>query len=314
MAAVTVEVRPARKVHGPKWAAQHPEQADDLWLVATAGGKRKRTRLGPPTPETWARAAEKQRDIERALRIATGGAAPLGIPTLAQAIETYLDSMRDHARSTRVTRRQQLPKFLPRLGDRRIDRVSPDDVLSWWAEYVVEGGRDYRTGMGHLEALSQVFEHAADLEGVAVENPVPAARRKLRRRAARTKSMRGRDERNRRPLTAEELRAFVPGLLRAKPDVVLLGLLLLDAGLRLGEAQGLRWCDVREGHLDVRQSIDMAGGASSPKSGLGRTVPLSRRLRALLQSFRAGRPHDPPQARILRRRRETCRAYLAEVS
>ncbi len=79
--------------------------------------------------------------------------------------------------------------------------------------------------------------------------------------------------------------------------VVLLG---GDAGLRVGEMVGLRWCDVdfRRGQLRIEQAAwkrsrkeaERANGeewsVDTPKSGKGRIVPMTKALRDALQQHR----------------------------
>ena len=79
-------------------------------------------------------------------------------------------------------------------------------------------------------------------------------------------------------------------------EVHVLVLLLLDAGVRLGEAFGLRWGSVAWGESEDDPTRSLLidanrprGGALGPtKSGRARRVPLSKRLRAgLLDLYRA---------------------------
>ena len=84
-------------------------------------------------------------------------------------------------------------------------------------------------------------------------------------------------------------------------------LLLLDAGLRLGEALGLRWSRVVWGaHEDdrrrailIEESRPRGGPASTPKSGRGRRVALSRRLQNALATLHRDRFAPGPEALVL---------------
>ena len=75
--------------------------------------------------------------------------------------------------------RQQLNHLRPLLGSIRLDKLTVADVTLWWASYVEEGGRDVRTGMGHVEALNRVVADAI-FHGLDVSNPVPEARRRIK--------------------------------------------------------------------------------------------------------------------------------------
>jgi integrase len=73
-------------------------------------------------------------------------------------------------------------------------------------------------------------------------------------------------------------------------------LLMLDAGLRLGEATALSWEDVGwEGRvLRIRQSLSRGKHLGNPKSGRERRVAASRRLLSALREawMREGRPES----------------------
>lgn len=195
-------------------------------------------------------------------------------------------------------------------------------LLEWWQAEVEGRGRSERTGLTYLSALSGVFGHAVDLELLAA-NPVDGLRGTLRRRR-RSKRGRAAAERDAiRPLeTPRELQAFVEAsraawegrlrngrrrVQRSRGHVA--DLLMLDAGLRLGEAAGLRWRDVTWGgapagegaSLFVREALARGKHAGPTKSGRARRVALSKRLRALLLEHHLAEGRPDPDARILPR-------------
>ena len=93
-----------------------------------------------------------------------------------------------------------------------------------------------------------------------------------------------------RPLTADEARALIAGTLE-DPDGPLWAL-LVTTGLRLGEAAGLSWADVREDRLRVARSLskgwDGRPELGPPKSERSRRfVPLGRDAREALKRQRA---------------------------
>ncbi len=66
----------------------------------------------------------------------------------------------------------------------------------------------------------------------------------------------------------------------------IIALLMLDCGLRAGEVGALRWdaVDFEKNEIDVRASLGRNGVVVTPKSGSARTVPMSSRLRAAIES------------------------------
>jgi integrase len=123
------------------------------------------------------------------------------------------------------------------------------------------------------------------------------------------KTKRGRAEsrrdRNIRPLEEpSELQALVR---EAKAEGIVAEvfvLLLLDAGLRLGEARALTWEKIRwEGARSLRIDQNLPHGGSGdpeePKSGRPRNVQLSKRLAAALRQLYEQRFRPSPEERVL---------------
>ena len=86
-------------------------------------------------------------------------------------------------------------------------------------------------------------------------------------------------------------------------------LLLLEAGLRVGEALGLRWRAVIWGDdendrrlaLLIDTSRPRGGEPEPPKSGRARKVQMSRRLRAALSALYRQRERPAPESFAIRR-------------
>jgi integrase len=85
----------------------------------------------------------------------------------------------------------------------------------------------------------------------------------------------------------EEYRRLVDAAARRDPRALIVVLLGGDAGLRLGEIEGVEWTDVdfARALLKVQRSI-YDGQATLPKGGKPRVVPLTTRLRDALQVHR----------------------------
>ena len=101
---------------------------------------------------------------------------------------------------------------------------------------------------------------------------------------------------------AEEIESLVREACAEGYVAHVLVLLCLDAGLRLGEALGLRWQTIEWGDdrdqtraLRIEKNRPRGGTLTSPKSGRTRRVALSRRLRwALLELYQSH--EEPPGA------------------
>ncbi len=142
--------------------------------------------------------------------------------------------------------------------------------------------------------LSNVLGYAVDL-GKITANPVPAFRGHVRRRQ-RTQRGRAQAEMNIRPIEDPwDCEAMLAAAMPEGPEAFVYVLLGLDAGLRQGEALGLRWgaigwADGSEDltrHLLIDASRPRGGDLGPTKSGRSREVAMSRRLhRALSVLYR----------------------------
>ncbi len=85
-------------------------------------------------------------------------------------------------------------------------------------------------------------------------------------------------------------------------------LLMLDAGLRSGEALGLRWGHIAWGSDEERNSRKLwikenrprGGSPETPKSGRERSVGMSRRLRAALLEYQREKWSPSPEEHVLK--------------
>jgi integrase len=284
-----------------------------IYFESETKGERTRFSLGTSDWNEAAAARDLYRERKAKRRIGVGEP-----PRFADLAERYLqDATRHLAASTREDRTKLLApgKCLATYFEAmRINEVTRATLLEWWQREVEGRDRSEKTGLQYLAALAGVFGLAVDLE-LLETNPVDALRGTLRRRR-RTKRGRATAERAQhiQPIEAPEaLQAFTAasraafdrrlanGRARRERQIGhVADLLQLDAGLRLGEAAGIRWRDVVWGDgqddearaLTIREAIARGKHEGPPKSGRERTVALSRRLRSLLREFyiASGRP------------------------
>jgi integrase len=167
-----------------------------------------------------------------------------------------------------------------------------------------------KTGRNLLDAIAAVFSFALEL-GLIESNPVDGFRRTLSRKS-RTKRGRAENDPGRdiRPIEhPAEIAKLVEAARGEGLETHVLMMLLLDAGLRVGEALGLRWRAVTWGDDDqdrrrallIDTSRPRGGEAEAPKSGRARKVQLSRRLRGALFALYRQRERPAGDAFVLRR-------------
>jgi len=282
-----------------------------LYILRTRPGRPARAEAqGPDTPEVRARAEALVAAAREELRADRALGADGLVPTLAAMAGKYLRE--DTARLAPTTRGDR-PLYLRAggallgpLGPLRMDAITPAVLRGWWGEWIEGRSRTLATGRHYLDVLQAVYRYALDLELVE-SSPVPAYREILRRHA-RTKGGRATIEASVvRPLAGEEIgRLLASARVEGARDEVLV-LLGLDAGLRLGEILGLRWGAVSPGdpgrHLHLDAESNRPRGikrAEAPKSGRGRTVELSLRLRDALGALRRERMQPGPGELVAR--------------
>jgi integrase len=280
-----------------------------IYYQRRANGKRFRFSC---STNDWDEAAAVARLYEERKGIGRLAFAAVEVPTFRDFAKRYVEEDTSHlAPTTRKDRGSYLREDGPLLGffgAQRLDAIGVPELRAWWNQEVVAATRrTTRTGRAYLDVLSAVLGYACDLE-LLERNPVPAFRETLRRRAgtkrARQESQGGRAVRPiKRP---EELAALVKSALEEDSISYVLVLLCLDAGLRLGEALGLRWGAIRFGGdaadmnrcLLIDQAKPRGGELAPPKSGRARTVALSRRLRDTLAEFYRTRFEPSPDALV----------------
>ncbi len=246
--------------------------------------------------DDWSQAAAVRDLFEERKGIGRLGVAVRAeAPRFAEFARRYLDEDTDHlAPTTRDGRERALAEtgpVLPRLGALRLDEISAVRLREWWNDEITAKGRSTKTGRNFLDAVAGVLAYAVELE-LLDTNPVDAFRTVLRRK---TRTQKGRAESdaesNISPIEhGDELRRLIDAAATEGDRAHLLVVLLLDAGLRLGEALGLRWKHVVFGEseadqhraLVVAESRPRGGDPGPTKSGRTRRVGLSKRLHGTL--------------------------------
>ena len=165
----------------------------------------------------------------------------------------------------------------PTLGGVVLRDLNAETIARWQTDRLAAGAGPVAVSKS-LALLSNILQRAVEAGRIPV-NPVRMVRKaKLPRRA---------EVRPLAPVTVEMMRRS-----SSPRDAVLLSVLAY-AGLRPGEALGLRWSDVRDATLLVQRSISL-GEVRTTKTGATRTVRLLSPLRRDLAEWRmaCGRPPD----------------------
>ena len=203
----------------------------------------------------------------------------------AEWIDTYRGrTQRGLARSTRANYRRSLELYaIPYFAGVRMAAISPREV---------RGYVDHLEGFGHAAStVRKNFAPVRALLATAVEDGVIAANPASVVRVFGGPAEWGDAER--RALTREELGDFFA----ATPDEwVPFFLLLVQTGVRISEAIGLTWGDLKlddpDPTLTVRRQI-YRGHVGPTKTRHGRrTIPLSRRTAKLLKAARESSDFD----------------------
>jgi integrase len=152
--------------------------------------------------------------------------------------------------------------IVPRFGDVRLEAITPELVSELRAEMAAEGIGD-PTIRKTLTLLQSILERAVEWRHVE-SNPARGIRKPSQRRTRVVRPL--------SPHTIEAIRAKLLSQDR-QLDATLVAVLAY-AGLRPGEALGLRWHDVGERTLLVERSVAF-GQLKPTKTGRARTVRLT---------------------------------------
>ena len=192
--------------------------------------------------------------------------------TFADAVKYFRGTHMKSAlkRTTRIGYNVQLDTLLlPRFGAMALDAIDRQAIALLDAELVDEGLAPSTRARFHIVVRS-VLRTAVNA-GLLAAMPALPSLPKSGRKAVN-------------PMRRSDLNA----ILEAAASTARLAFeLAAFAGLRAGEVRGLRWPDVdlEAGTLTVRRSIS-AGIETTPKSHHQRRIPMSRTLRAALETAR----------------------------
>jgi integrase len=171
--------------------------------------------------------------------------------------------------------------IIPRLGNVRMQAITPELISDLRAEMAAAGVGDPAIRKT-LTLLQAILERAVEWRHLD-SNPARGIRKPSQRRTRVVRPL--------APHTIELMRAHLLGQGR-KLDATLVSVLAY-AGLRPGEALGLRWHDIGEHTILVERSVAF-GQLKSTKTGRARTVRLLAPLADDLDSWRESTARTAP--------------------
>jgi integrase len=172
--------------------------------------------------------------------------------------------------------------ILPALGSFKVRKLHRGVIKTLLAEKQASGFAPDSVRLIHA-ALRRMLNAAVEDEVIRT-NPASGLGRVLRLtrpRGTRAESIRA--------FGPDQIQRFLEAAEAKTPRFHPLFLLMARTGLRLGEALALRWedLDLVRGEVRVERALGPSGETGAPKSGHGRTVDLSKGLRAVLRRLRA---------------------------
>lgn len=202
--------------------------------------------------------------------------------TVREYLEAWLPTMRLRPSTMSVYRVQLTAYVLPRIGSVRLQQLTPDRLDALYIELEREGGKRGQGLSAKTVRNVHVMLHRAlaraEQRSLIARNPAALAERPK----PKTHEM--------SPWSAKETARFLEAADGERLYVAFV--LMATAGLRRGEALGLKWADIDldRGILSVRRALVLVGNTpmiSEPKTDAGRrSVPLAGQTVAALRSHR----------------------------
>lgn len=227
----------------PNLGSIYRRRSDGKWVAALSIGGRRVVRYA----KTKRAAQDHLRDLQ--VEYATGTLALPGKTTLAQFLDTWLQTVAPDLKPSALARYDQLTRHYlrPHLGHLKLHQIEPMHVLAAIAEW------RKKASPGTVNAAYRALHRALRLAvrwGLLARNPADAVERPNPRYRLAT------------VWTAQDAQTF---LASAQDDRwYAVWLFLAGSGARLGEALGLEWADIDWDHQTVSISRSLVWVGSRP--------------------------------------------------
>lgn len=268
---VTPEQKTKRRSDCRKWRimVKHTVNGQEKWKGTIFHG-------------TWTAANEKGEELailaqaeDRAVKVFPNGIETTVTELMIKQNDTKLE-LGAIAESTYDKRRHMGNAVSLIIGNMKVVDVGPADIEKVFLE-VQQGntpsGKAWKSSS--ISTLSATMHDAfkfALLNQLINHNPVDAANKP---KVVRVK---------RYGLHIDEEAKLMDALNPLDYHEVVIGV-MMEAGLRIGEAGGLRWTDIRDGYIHVDRQLKNDGTYDLPKNDKTRKVPLSARLKEFLDQI-----------------------------
>jgi integrase len=167
----------------------------------------------------------------------------------------------------------------PALGKKRLDLITPPMVEPWFLS-LKDQGLSHQT-CNHLLSNLRTILGEAMRRGIIASNPADAIKPLAK------------DSKTRGILAVDEVKTlFGPNAgvdYWTTSTYSLANLTAATTGMRMGEIQALRWCDIGKDRITVRHSWDRRFGLKTTKTAKERVIPLAPALRSQLLLLSANR-------------------------
>ena len=201
-----------------------------------------------------------------------------GNMTVGEYLDRWLnDSVRNTVRRRTWERYEQFVRvhLTPALGKIKVAKLTPAHVRGLYRDRL-DSGLAPRTVLHIHRAFSKALKQAV-ADGLIPRNPAAPVKPPQPRQVEI------------RPLNREQVRALCEAASGDRLEA--LYVVAVTAGLRRGELQGLKWddLDLEAGMLQVRRTLSEPKGGyifEIPKSGKGRSIPLTRKATLALREHR----------------------------
>lgn len=213
--------------------------------------------------------------------VGSDGAVPAAqsdLPNFCEFAEVWFgESQVRWRKQHRQSIRDTLDRIVfPALGGKRLDQISRADVLGFRAEIAKRRGRGGRTLSAKrinklMALLKAILDEACDR--FTLDSPARGIKALKQKRAEVC------------PFTLDESDLLVSTVRKDYQPYLTVRLL---TGLRTGEANGLKWCDVDfDGNLiSVERTVSRAGDGDTKTEGSKRLIPMVPQVRAALEQQR----------------------------